>query len=197
MRNLKKLGVLLMAVLALGAIATSTASAGTFTASEEGELTGSATTNQVFTAGGEVVCKKAAVSGTITGTEAEEQEAEVNYSECKAYGVATVHVTPAIYLFTGVGTTDEDVHVLNTITLTITKTLFTNHCTITVTPQTVKGGVHYIDNNGHVDVVATVTGITYHSTGSPCPAAGTYTNGTYTGTTTTERAEGGSISYDE
>ncbi len=197
MRDLKKLGLLLMAVLALGATATSTASAGTFTASEEGSIEGEATTNQVFTMGGEIVCKRASVSGAITAVESEEQEVEISYGECKAFGVASVHITPPTYLFTPPPTTDGSQHLVDTMTITITKTLFTNHCTMTATPQTVAGGVHFINKDGHIDVVKTETGLAYHSTGSPCPAVGTHTDGSSTGTITTERAGGGTISWDE
>ncbi len=193
MRHLKNLGVILIALVAVSAIAATAASASNFTYSEEGELTSEATTNQVFTAGGEVVCKTAAGVGPIGGFEFEEQELEVAYSECKAYGVATVHTTPAQLLLTA----DRTVHLLNTITITITKTLLTNHCTITVTPQTVAGGVDFINTEGHIDVVKTETGLAYHSTGSPCPAAGTYTDGTYTGSSILKRSAGGAISWDE
>jgi len=194
MSSFKKLGVL-VAVFAFCAIGAANASAASkFTASETGTLSGHATTNQVFTAGfGSVSCTKAASSGTISSTEATEQEAEVNYSECKALGVATTHVTPAKYLFTANGT----VHVLNTITITVTKTVFTAHCTITITPQTPAGVVHFVPMAPRLTIIATISGIKYHSSGGPCGSAGEHADGTYEGTNEVERVGGGSIGWDE
>lgn len=181
MRSFKMFGVLL-AVLAFSAIGVASASASTFTAEETGALTGEQTTNQVFIAGGEVVCKKAVASGTITATASESQKAKVAYSECSAYGIVGAHVTPEVeYEFTANGTA----HLLNEVTITVTKTIFTSHCTIHIPAQTNLGGITYTNTNGHITLHAHVENIKYVSTGpSPCPASGTYTNGTYKGSTT-------------
>jgi len=193
MRSFKHFGVL-VAVFALCAIGAANASAASkFTYSATGSLTGHATTNQVFTGGfGSVSCTKAASSGTIAGTEFAEQEMEVAYSECKALGVATAHISPGLFLFTANGT----VHLLNTITITITKTIFTAHCTLTITPQTPTGVIHYVNMAPRLTTIWTI-GLKYHSSGGPCGSAGEHSDMTFEGTDEVERVGGGSIGWDE
>jgi len=194
MRSLKHFGVL-AAVFALCAIGAANAQAASkFTYSATGTLAGHATTNQVFTGGfGSVSCTKAASSGTITSTDFTEQEMEVNYSECKALGVASAHVSPAKYLFTA----NKTIHTLNTITITVTKTLFTAHCTITITPQTPGGTIDYVPMGSTLTTIWTISGIKYHSSGGPCGSAGEHSDGTFEGTDEVERVGGGSIGWDE
>jgi len=192
MRSFKHFGAL-VAVFALCALGAANAQAAPkFTSSTgEGSLSGEATTNQVFTAGfGNVTCTAVDVSGTVAGTEKTEQESTVQYTNCKALGVPTAHVTPATYLFTANGT----VHVQNSITITITKSIVNAHCTLTITPQTL-GGITYSNDSPNETVAANTSGIDYHSSGGACGSAGTHTDGTYTGTTLV-KSSSGSISWD-
>ncbi len=191
MRNLKKFGVLLAAVFAFSAIAASTASA-EFTASQTGSFESAAEATQVFTTnGGKVECTEAKGEGAIEATTQVDIHATVHYGTCKAFGIVTVHISTATYTFT----TDGIVHIMSPITITVTKTLFTGHCTITVPAQTV-GTVDYTNINGNTEVTLnpTVTGIEYTSTGGVCGSSGT--NGTYTGASVAKRVGGGSVSVD-
>jgi len=194
MRSFKHFGVLVV-VFALCAIGAGNASAAPkFTASATGSLAGHATTNQVFTAGfGSVSCAKAAWSGTISSTESTEQEAAVAYSECKALGVATAHILEEDYLITA----NRTVHFLTSTVITVTKTVFTPHCTITITPQTPGGVVDLVPLGSDLRIFWTLTGLKYHSSGGPCGSAGEHTDGTFEGTDEVERVGGGSIGWDE
>lgn len=193
MRSFKHFGAL-VAVFALCALGAANAQAESlFTSSAgSGTISGTQTNNQVFkTTSGNVTCTKASATGTIGGAATTQQEAEVTYSECKANGVATAHVSKAVYLFTA----NRTVHLLNTVTITVTKTLFTAHCTITITPQTPAGLIDYEADSPGLIVTSTNTGIEYHVSGQPCGEPGTYTDGTYTGSVTV-KASSGSLSWD-
>jgi hypothetical protein len=198
---MKKFGVLL-AVFALCAIGAASAHAenSEFTASATGSLSGSALENQVFNTGaGEVVCTTAATSGTIASVSATEQHVTVNYSGCKAFGLVNVHISAATYNFTAAKTEKEvtqpnRVDIVNPITITVTKTLFTAHCTVTVPAQTV-GTVDFENNGNNVKVTPTVTGI--HSTGSGGVCGGTNSTGTYEGASEVHREGGGSVGFDK
>jgi hypothetical protein len=189
MRSLKKLSVLAIAVFAFSAIGVASASAAQFTASATGEITGKALETQVFTTnGGEVRCNNIDVTGKIEKTASPEQHTTITYTNCTAFGIATVHISPATYLFTANG----EVHIKNTIKITVTGGIF-GECTITVAPQTVKS-VSYTNNAGKIKVTPNVTGIVYTSTGGVCGSSGA--NGTYKGAAETERVGGGTISWD-
>lgn len=193
MRRIKKCVVLLILVCALSAIGAANASA-TFTYSATGSLHGHPETTQVFNTGtGEVACTGATVTGAIVSTNASELELTTHYSGCKAFGIVGVHISTATYLFT----TSGEVHVLEPITITVTKTLFTAHCTVTVPAQTLNK-VDYATTgtagSTHVTITSTITGI--HSTGTGGVCNGTNTNGTYTGAKTIARVGGGWIEFD-
>jgi hypothetical protein len=190
MRTLKKFALLAVAVFALSAVGVASASAAEFTASATGNIQGKALENQVFvTNGGEVVCSTASTKGKIVATASKEQEANVTYSGCKAFGIAEVHISEAKYLFTSSG----QVHIKNTIT--ITPTLFGfSACTTTVGPQTV-GTVGFANSGtSNVKVTPNVTGITYTSTGGACGSSGS--NGTYKGANEVNREGGGTVRFD-
>jgi hypothetical protein len=190
MRTMKKFGVLAVAVFALSVIGVANASAAQFTASATGELAGEALETQVFTTnGGTVECTTAATTGSIVATASTEQEVTVNYSGCKAFGIANVDISPATYLFTANG----EVHIKEAVTITVTKTLLSGECTVTVPAQTV-GTVDFATNGNNIKVTPTVTGIKYTSSGAPCGTSGE--NGTYTGPNEVHRVGGGTLSFD-
>jgi len=191
MCNFRKLGMV-VAVLALSAIGAANASAASFTASATGELSGEALEKQVFTtAAGTVECTGADVTGTIVATASEEQDVEVELTGCKAFGVATVHISKQKYKYTANG----EFHIKSPITITVTRTLFTAHCS-QVFPAQTAGELHYVNSNGMTDIVPTVTELEYTSTGGICGTAGTHTDGTYFGKTTVKRVGGGTTSFD-
>jgi hypothetical protein len=99
-----------------------------------------------------------------------------------------VHISEAEYEFTAPST----VHILNTITITVTGE---EECTITVKPQTV-GNVAFSNSAPHGKVIVTpaINNIAYTSTGKICGASGA--NGTYTGKNEVERVGGGFVTYD-
>jgi hypothetical protein len=199
MRNLKKSVALAVAVLALSAIAASSASAAEaqFTYSATGTLVGSAENHQTFTTnGGTVTCSNAATTGTIAKILFTQQHVTVKYGgPCTAFGFATVDISDATYLFTA--KTGENVHVLNTIS--ITPTFFgASMCTVSVGPQTLSTVDYANVGTTKVTVNATVAGIKYTTTGGggSCGSVGTFSNGTYTGSSIIERSGGGTVQYD-
>jgi hypothetical protein len=190
MRTLKKFGVLAVAIFALSAIGVASASAAQFTASATGTAAAKQLENQVFTTnGGEVVCTGLTGTGPIKNTTDVEIHMTINYTGCKAFSIATVHISAATYTFTADGT----VHVVNPIT--ITPTIFgVSACTTTVPAQTLTGIGYSNPSSSTVKVTPTVNGITYTTTGGVCGASGS--NGTYRGAAEASRVGGGTIQFD-
>jgi len=142
--------------------------------SETGTLTGTQTSNQVFTTGPgkEVVCATAATSGTITEAEGEEQKFAVSYSGCKAFGFINATVSKAEYMLHANG----EVDVLNTITINVPL----GGCHVTVAPQEGLSSVSYANSPaGEITESSAVTGISETSSGSLCGSSGA--NASYTG----------------
>lgn len=189
-RFIRTLGLTFVAAFAFSAMAVASASAAEFTASETGDLAGKALENQVFTTnGGTVTCKTATTTGEIKATADSEQHVTVNYSNCTAFGIADVHISPATYTFTSSG----QVHIGNTITIEVTIPLLPD-CTVTVAPQTV-GTVDFSNNGNNVVVTPTVTGISYTTSGNIlCGSSGN--NGTYGGKNEVNRVGGGWVAFD-
>ncbi len=192
-RMVKMLAVTCVAALALAAVSAAGAQAAPkFTASATGSLSGTQTSNQVFTtsagASENVTCKKAATSGSIISTEAVEQKVKVAYSECTAatsFGNVSAEVTAAEYNLTANGT----VHILSTIVIHVGG-LFP--CSISVAPQTPTGSVSYASSSGKIQQNSAVTGIVSTSSGL-CPHGST---GTYTGGNLVSRVGGGTLAWD-
>ena len=191
MRNIKLLAAVVM-ILAFSAPIASAHTPAKFTASAVGSLTGKATQTQIFTiTSGEIKCTTATTSGVINSVDFTEQHVTVHYTNCTAFGIPTVHISDPTYLFTANG----QVHLKNTVTITVTGGIF-GECTVTITSGQTVGTVSFVNlAGGKMKVTPHVTGIAYHSTGGVCGAAGT--NGTYTGDSEVERVGGGSISWDE
>jgi hypothetical protein len=187
MSKLKKFGVLFVVVFAFSAVAVANASAAPeFTASAAGTLSGTQTSNQVFTTnGGTVTCTKASTTGNVATT-ALEQEVTVNYSGCTAFGFASVTISPATYNLHANGTVD----ILNTITISVPL----GGCTVTVGPQKGKGTVTYTNGTSDITESSNVTGIVYTTTGGICGSGGS--NGVYKGSNTVTRVGGGFLKWD-
>lgn len=181
-RNLKALGLALVAAFALSAVVASGASAATsFTSGSDSTiLTSKAIGNQVFSTGESTVsCEEVTTDNTTTGTSATEITAEPTYSgNCKitigSLGTlnATIDMNGCHYLFT-IGT---EVHILcpegKQIEVTAT-ILGTPRKCLDIHAQTPTSPVvHYINATNaatgkmDVEVESTVEGITYEKTGS-------------------------------
>jgi hypothetical protein len=192
--NLKTLGLALIAVLAMSAVAVSAAQASEpeFHVEEasaiiKGEQVGK---NTLTLTGGKVQCSSGTFEGEVSSTTFTELEVSASYGECIGLGLATVwHMNGCKYLGRMVLGSNPPTTVTDIvcpagkeITITIGK-----KCVVHIPPQkTIK---HIVwDNSGsgkNRDLVATVTeeGIAYTETPG-CIFPGTYSNGTYFATET-------------
>ncbi len=188
MQRIKLVGLALVAVCAIGVTSVASAGASNFLASATGALTGKALQNQKFvTKAGEVVCTTIAVSGTVKTTKATTQVATVNYTGCKAFGLAAT-ITPAEYEFNANGS----VKILNNIIITATacevKVLAANNTSL----NTVK----YVNNGGgQLGINPAVKGITSEGVGAGCTYA-LESKGTYEGNSDSGLKAGGTLSWD-
>jgi hypothetical protein len=213
--NLKILGLGLVAMLAMSAVAASGASASFSSTDEHTLLTSSAITEQEFRVTENkrgFICKKAGLNtNTSTILEADKTAEQVTaapeYSECRGVSpeVPVVHVEPTNchFLFTDeTNATEhapvhvvcqnetEEIHVKATELKLICATIpGTNTANVGKGPATHNQnltGVHYTNNGNHIDVDATVTGITSTTQGG-CKEAGQediHHNGIYNGEVT-------------
>ncbi len=192
-------------ILVLSVFGTANASAAIFTATQTGTLTGHALEPRKFTVnGGTIECNSVSLSGTIEKTSQEEQHVTLQYSECKAFGIANVDISNATLLATANGT----VHMLNQFVMTVTKSLFSGECTITYPEQTLETfdfatiWTHFPKTETHetttvsdgIKSTPTVTGMEYTSSGGVCGASGG--NGTLSGAIQVEMEGEGSLQFD-
>jgi hypothetical protein len=205
-RNLKALGLALVAVLAMSVMAASAAQGAAFK-SEAGTtfLSGSQVTENVFTtAAGKVKCKKATFSGEVTGTSVTELTIIPLYEECTAFGQsAKVTMEGCDYDFDVTTATTGHVKITCPPEKHITVHVTSGNCSLTIFGQT--PGVPTVDftnqggpgNTRDVLVTSTVSQIEYtvDGPGTICGTAGTYKGAEgakYDGTVTEKGAnEGG------
>lgn len=198
-RNIKALGIALVAAFAMSAVVASGASAQAFKFKSEGtptKLTGTQHAgNDVFvTDAGSVSCSEANYSGEQVGTEVSEVTVTPSYSGCTAFGFVNVpiHVNGCQYKFTAI--TKEGANFEGAVDIVcpagkvieVTAPL----CTVTIGSQNNLKKVTYTNvgsgTTREVTVDVAITGITYvehrSSIFSPCPSnTVTKTNGTYNG----------------
>lgn len=193
-RNLKAMGLALVAAFALSAVAASAASAD-FTTTSDGttNLTAKALTSQVFTTGAEEVkCANVAANGSVEGTTQESVTAVPVYTNCSVSNeagtfTAFIDVNGCTYEFT----TDTEVHICQSggpivVTAEIVPP-FKSKC-LEIGKQTpTNPEVHYTNEGSggadmHVIVESTVEGITYKKVG-PCGST-EGSNASYTGEVT-------------
>jgi archaellum component FlaF (FlaF/FlaG flagellin family) len=192
MKNLKILGLALVAVFAMSAVVASGASALSPAFTSEGSptiLTGSQEGSDVFTThGGTVTCTTATYEGTQTGTESSETEVTPTYSGCTAFGFVNVpiDVNGCKYVFTA----NQSMHIVCPAEKSIEVTA--PGCTVTVGTQTPTGPntIEYTNIGAgttmEVTLDVSLSGIHYieHNKGSfpTCSfPTETTTNGTYSG----------------
>jgi hypothetical protein len=190
-RKLKALGLALVAVLAMGALSASAASAENFHSESATDtvLKGSQVGTDVFTVNaGTVKCNEATYAGTQSGATATTVKVTPTYSECTAFGFVStaIDVNGCTYEFSS----DNSNVVIGCATNPITVTAF--NCWVTVGSQTTNGGITYTNTGAgasrDVDVTVNISGIHYvqHSKSFPGCSSGTRTDGKYTGAATVQ-----------
>jgi hypothetical protein len=198
MRNLKILGLALLAITAVSAISVTAASADELTATQyPATLTGfnehPEFTDEFKTTAGPVRCTKVVYDGTLK-EKATAVTATPTYSECTAFGFpATIHMNGCDYVFRvgggalTTGTADLVCPVGKEVTVTAISA-GTTKCTVHVPAQTGLATVTYSNigsgTTEEITVFANLVGIKYsHTIGSglgACPS-GSAVNGTLVG----------------
>jgi hypothetical protein len=189
-RNLKALGLALVALVALSALVASSASAAGERFHSEVEptiLTGTNTNTHVFAAGSaHVECTEATFRGTATLKTEATQTVHPTYNGCTFLGEpATVDTTGCNYVFsseTVAGVLPVEIECTSGYAIKVTSP----GCTLTFGAQKNTGGVT-VTNEGSGTTrdskVVSSTGATFTKSGSLCFLV-SGTTGTYTGTTT-------------
>lgn len=207
-RNLKALGLALVAVFAMSALVVSAAQAEEVKHTFTSEVTPTVLTGKqetgtkhAFTVGTganahTTTCEKAEFAGTQEGKEANTVTLKPTYSECSASGLgaATVRTNHCAYVFQSDTVTSEDAAVEvecaegSSIEVEVPSVGVTLH----IGAQTPAGGNHYTNLAEHpaaggkmaVTAKTTVSGVHYTCSGGGCfllEGGGTGSNGTYTG----------------
>ena len=204
-RNLRALGLALLAVFALGAIGAQAASAHEFKSDgQRSVITGANVGAHEFTVGsvGTVSCSTAKFEGTVDAgagkTEVDEITIKPTYTGCTFGGqAASVFFNDCAYVFdsdttAGNSTGGEHANVKIECGVNNTVKVHTVNCTITVGPQEIKHGVRYVNDGASAnETIATAHNIVVgkeRNTGSQ-PANGcllfpTGAVGKYVGTAT-------------
>jgi hypothetical protein len=202
-RKLKGLGLLLIALSAMGAVGPAAADAAQYTCSHYGcTATGSNTKgSEVFgTEGGKVECDSHFVTHAIGGPTST-LELSPTYTNCEAFGFleATVNTEGCFYQFHVSGsapTFNNSVDVVCTTGKSIK--IAAGTCRVEVKPQSGLTNVATSNSGSSVLVKPNVSKIAYTVTqdGFLCPfpkGTGNTSDGTYTGEVTISRVGGGSI----
>ncbi len=203
-RNLKALGLALLATFAFSAVAASEASAEQkifdSVVNPIAILKGTSENNQVFTRGIiPFTCAHLALEGTVEGTSADTVELSANYTtpSCTGPLSSVVHIDftsgQCGYHFTGTTSKTAVAKLVcknggGAVTLTATNPDGSSLCSIVVPPQTFGGHVAFtnIEENGKSAVTAesTITGIKSTRTGNAACGPVNNETGTYTGSAT-------------
>jgi hypothetical protein len=205
-RNLKVLGLALVAAFAMSALVASAASATAWqfhSNTDNPVLTGSQEGTDVFTTdSGTVRCSEANYTGSATGTTNSTIEVAPTYEGCKLLFIINVTVDPngCKYLFhaettTNTGGTPAVIHYEGSVDIVCTGgnviVVTAPGCDITVPAQTGLKTVTFTNlGSGHtqevtvdVNISNTITYIEHQTPGETCENSGTphTTNGSYTG----------------
>jgi DNA-binding transcriptional regulator YdaS (Cro superfamily) len=208
MRKVKLIGLTVVAVCAISAVAAASASAHYHIASATGgSITGSQLVQNVFTTDvGTVKCNVATFSGEQATETANELTIRPTYEKCNLAGQSVeVNTKECDYLFTEPTTTEgaDTSHAIVDVKCNAGQAIVIKDksglgCEVKVAEQTPEGVVEFKNTTEvsppDVDVESLVTGIHYSWTAG-CPnaekKAGSDTNGTYTGTVTVKGESGG------
>lgn len=200
MRNLKVLALALVAVLAMSAVAASTAPADAFTGEATPvTLTGSQEGSDVLTTtSGNTTCKEVRYTGTsasgvttATVTPSYPEKTAIGEQNCSGGLPSLVHTNGCVYLFhlgaATEGTVDINCPAGKEITITAGYNV-TTKCTIHIPPQTGLIKVNYSNtgsgNTREIIVTTAITNLKYtHTKGSGLGACtpGSGTTGSYNG----------------
>jgi hypothetical protein len=208
-RNLKVLGLALLAVFALTAVVAQAASAASFNITKSSaDVTGTATTAQFLEpfpgAGGSVECQELDLKGKQGAASASSIDLTPTYSECQVAGLdVTVTDNGCVFRFNASGTVDV-CPTGGSITVEVffgaapheEEPACTLHFTNAGGANNGRGTVTY-SNSGttpsHITGAASVTNITYEAEGNFCFLAGietgVNTEGVYNGTATIKSFE--------
>jgi hypothetical protein len=187
-RKLKTLGLALVAVLAVAAMATATAGA-EWHVHETGTVKGINVGEEVFTTNaGNVKCEVSEYNGSVASTTPGAIRFKPTYKNCTAFGFVNTPIdvgTCEKEITTPVNTTST-YHWVNCAT-PIRITAF--NCEVTIGNQGPLSHITWTQINGpppHIQGHTTTTGVKYtqHSKSFPGCTNGTFTNGTNTGTIT-------------
>lgn len=189
-RNLKTLGLMLMAVLALGAMVAPVASASEEAHTEGKEVTitglpdgaGKTAHHVIDLAGTSITCDKNPLHGDMKGPAVTELTMTFKYEGCMFNGVAGTVVDSGqcefIITFNGgldIASTGGGNCNNNPIRITGVG------CEVRIGTQKLTGlKFHNINNDTEVTMEMDIKGITYTAEGAGCPKAGTFNNGEYT-----------------
>ena len=186
--KLRLIGLSLVAVFAFSVVAS--ASAHEFIASKTGTLKGTGGAQVFKTSAGNVECASLTASGQVTALKAASQNVSVAYEKCEAFG-SKVTISTAEYAFNAAET-------VGVIGKAIVVTDATGKCSVLVsfgganaTLKTVK----YKNVGKGITTETNVAAINYTPTGGVCGTAKLNTNGTYTGSATTE-VVGGTLKWE-
>jgi hypothetical protein len=166
MIRIKMLGSALVAAVALSLASVASASAHEFIASKTGTTKATGTNTQVFTTpSGKVECTKLTATGKVAALKSKTEASTVKYSGCTAFGLAAT-ISTAKYLFSAEGS----VKVSNTITISIPSA----SCSVKVGPtgNSALKTISYVNKSGKIEVQASVSGITFTTTGGLCGSSG-------------------------
>jgi hypothetical protein len=197
-RNLKVLGLSLVAMVALGATMASGAIAAEFHSNAANTvLKGVSTNDHVFDAAGSTItCTEAEFNGTQVGETAPDVTMTASYGGCSVSILgfkigANVEMNGCAYTFHAngeVGVVDkpgsaEGACAAAPITYQVSN--FLGECDVKVGPQENLNAVTYLgttatERGGKITVESNVSNIVGTASGNLCPEAGPFTNGRYT-----------------
>jgi hypothetical protein len=199
-RNLKVLGLALVAVFAMSAVAASASSAAQF--HSEGANTtfsgGQTTQHRFGTTTGTVICSTASFSGEAANATEESLTITPVYSGCEFEELfeVTVNTNGCKYTFHASSATNGTVDIKGCGTNKYIQVGSTLTCRVRVPEQNGISAVMYTNEgsgaNRKVLVTAEVTNLRYEESGLFCANSGTsMENGTYTGSTLVSGNQGG------
>jgi hypothetical protein len=197
MKHRRVVTVAFAALLSLSLIGVGAASASADTYKENGAITFKGTNTQKFkTPNGTVECKRFSGKGNVKGAGTEAEATNIEYSECKAFGVAaTINFNGCTFIFNApvnIAKTVEDPKHQASVAIKCpagkTIVVETPVCEVKVPEQglgkeeTFKEEIITENEKSPVKIAATVTGIKGESKGGACPGgAQKFATGEYTG----------------
>jgi len=195
-RNVKILGLLVVAAMAMSAMVASAASAVEFHSDSTNtwltNTTTTGTSHKFDAAGNNITCTTASFKSTQEAKTTSSIKAEATYANCTFFGVAvTVSMGNCAYEFKAngeVAVVDRTGLNCDSAKITFKGTFLGASCHVEIGEQTGLKTATYDGAStavGTVTVTPAVTGITYTATGGLCGETGTKTNGNYTSGTTT------------